>query len=175
MPAPKGNRNARGNKGGGRPSEYKPEYAQIAAKACELGATNFELGQMFGVSSSTIIGWTHRFVEFSEAVLGGKEKADERVERALFNRAVGYSFESEKVFQFQGVIVRADTVEHVPPDPAAAFNWLKNRRPEQWRDKSEQVIRHEIANELSDNELSRIAASSGNGAIAPKVDTSKLN
>lgn len=25
--------------------------------------------------------------------------------------------------------------EHVPPDPGAAFNWLKNRRSDQWRDK----------------------------------------
>lgn len=140
MPAPRGNRNAVGNKGGGRDSGYKPEFAAIAAKACELGATNHEIGQMLGVSSATIIAWCHRYVEFSDAVTCGKDKADERVQRSLFNRAVGYTYESEKVFQFQGQIVRTPTVEHVPPDPSAAMNWLKNRRPQEWRDKQDHEV-----------------------------------
>lgn len=140
MPAPKGNRNAAGNKGGGRDTSYKPEYAAMAAKACEFGATNYELGQMFGVSSATIIDWSNRYIEFSDALTCGKEKADERVERSLYNRAVGYSYESEKVFNYQGEIVRTGTVEHVPPDPGAALNWLKNRQPEKWRDKQDHTV-----------------------------------
>ncbi|NTJ63530.1 helix-turn-helix domain-containing protein [Agrobacterium rhizogenes] len=147
MAAPKGNRYAAGNKGGGRKSTYKPEYAPMAAKACQFGATNFELGQMFGVSSSTIIAWTHEHHEFSEAVTCGKDKADERVARSLFNRAVGYSYESEKVFSYQGDIVRAEVVEHVPPDPGAAMNWLKNRRPGEWRDKIDHV--HGVTGEVA--------------------------
>lgn len=147
MSAPKGNRYAAGNKGGGRKSTYKPEYAPMAAKACQFGATNFELAQMFGVSSSTIIEWTHEHQEFSEAVTCGKDKADERVARSLFNRAVGYSYESEKVFSYQGDIVRTEVVEHVPPDPGAAMNWLKNRRPGEWRDKIDHV--HGVTGEVA--------------------------
>ena len=30
--------------------------------------------------------------------------------------------------------------EHVPPDTTAMIFWLKNRRPEQWRDKREVVF-----------------------------------
>jgi hypothetical protein len=119
----------------GRPSDYRPEYAAQAAKLCELGATDFELAKFFEVNTLTIYRWRNVHPEFCKAVTCGKEKADERVARSLFNRAVGYSYESEKVFQFQGAIVRADTVEHVPPDPGAAMNWLKNRRPDEWRDK----------------------------------------
>lgn len=144
MPAPKGNKNAVGNKGGGRDSSYKPEYANIAKTACELGATNHELGQMFGVSSATIIAWSHRYVEFSDALTCGKEAADVRVERALYNRAVGYSFESEKIFNHQGEIIRAPTTEHVPPDPSAAKLWLTNRKPENWRDKQEHEHKGQI-------------------------------
>lgn len=147
MSAPKGNKNAIGNKGGGRPPIYKPEYAKIAATACELGATNFELGQMFGVSSATIALWTLRHVEFSEAVTCGKDKADERVARSLYNRSVGYNYESEKVFNYQGEIVRASVVEHVPPDTGAAMNWLKNRRPGEWRDKIDHV--HGVTGEVA--------------------------
>lgn len=121
----------------GRPTVYKPEFAKQAEKLCRLGATDFELADFFGVDTLTIYRWRNHNETFCNAVMCGKELADERVARSLFNRAVGYSFESEKVFQFQGQIVRAKTVEHVPPDPGAAMNWLKNRRKEEWRDKQD--------------------------------------
>lgn len=118
-----------------RPSKFKDEYAAQARKLCELGATDMELADFFDVDTATIYRWRNQHEAFCEAVTCGKEKADERVARSLYNRAVGYTFDSEKVFQFQGQIVRANTTEHVPPDVGAAFNWLKNRRPDEWRDK----------------------------------------
>lgn len=121
----------------GRPSEYKPEYAEQAAKLCALGATDFELADFFGVNTLTIHRWRHAHDDFCKSVRAGKEMADERVVRSLYQRAVGYSFESEKVYQYQGEIVRGPVVEHVPPDPGAAKLWLTNRRPEDWRDKQE--------------------------------------
>lgn len=119
----------------GRPAAFRPEFAEQAKKLCRLGATDFELAEFFGVDTRTIYRWKNSEAEFCQGVVAGKESADDRVERALFNRAVGYSFESEKVFQFQGEVVRAGIVEHVPPDPSAAMNWLKNRKPDVWRDK----------------------------------------
>lgn len=124
----------------GRPTDYKPEYAEQAAKLCKLGATDYELADFFEVDTRTIYRWKNVHENFCQAVTCGKEEADERVARSLFNRAVGYTFESEKVFQFQGEVIRAPTVEHVPPDPSAAMNWLKNRRPDEWRDK--QLLEH---------------------------------
>ena len=121
----------------GRPTSYKPEYVEQAKKLCLLGATDIELADFFKVSIATIYRWRNTHEKFCEAVCAGKEFADERVERAFYQRAVGYTFQSEKVFQFQGAIVRADTREHVPPDPSAGFNWLKNRRGDRWRDKIE--------------------------------------
>lgn len=118
----------------GRPTEYRPEFAEQAAKLCALGATDYELAEFFSVDTVTIYRWKNTRDDFCNAVTCGKEKADERVARALFNRAVGYTFESEKVFQHQGQVVRASTVEHVPPDPSAAKLWLTNRRPDQWRE-----------------------------------------
>ena len=121
----------------GRPTKYRPEFAEQAQKLCELGATDFELAKFFNVDTATIYRWKNSNVEFCEAARVGKEKADDRVVRSLYNRAVGYSFESEKVFHNQGEIVRAPIVEHVPPDQSAAMNWLKNRRPDDWRDRRE--------------------------------------
>jgi len=120
-----------------RPTKFKPEYAKQAAKLCELGATDIELADFFGVNVTTIYEWRNQNVAFSKAVIAGKEMADARVERAFYNRAVGYTFDTEKIFQFQGDIIRAPSREHVPPDAGAALNWLKNRNPDKWRDKQE--------------------------------------
>lgn len=122
----------------GRPSGYKPECAKQAEKLCKLGATDIELADFFEVSDRTIYRWQTQFPAFCQALKLGKEPTDERVERSLYHKAVGYSFDSEKVFQFQGEIVRTKTREHVPPDTTAAIFWLKNRKPEEWRDVSRQ-------------------------------------
>ena len=57
------------------------------------------------------------------------------VERSLYSRAVGYSFNSEKIFcNKDGEVTRVPIVEHVPPDVTAQIFWLKNRDPAHWRD-----------------------------------------
>jgi hypothetical protein len=158
----------------GRPETYKSEYAKQAQGLCELGATDWELAKFFEVDTATIYRWRNYHKDFCGSVKAGKDAADDRVERSLFGRAVGYSFESEKVFQFQGSIVRANTVEHVPPDPGAAMNWLKNRRPDVWREKSEIVHKYE-ASGMSDDDLARIASGGSDRTIETPVSSSKLN
>ena len=69
-----------------------------------------------------------------------KAAYDDRVERNLAQRALGYSYRAEKPFQYQGEVVKVQYVEHVPPDVSAAKFWLLNRRPAQWLDTS----RHEL-------------------------------
>lgn len=121
----------------GRPTAYKPEYAETARLMCEQGAIDRELAFAFKVSLSTLKEWKHVHPEFSTALKAGKEVADERVKDSLYQRAVGYSYDSEKIMQHQGKPVRVPCVEHVPPDTTAAIFWLKNRKPEEWRDRFE--------------------------------------
>ena len=73
---------------------------------------------------------------FRAALKVGKEAADQRVERSLYQRAVGYSYDAVKIFMPAGAKkpVYAPYVEHVPPDTTAAIFWLKNRDPAHWRD-----------------------------------------
>ena len=124
----------------GRPTKYRKEYARIALALCKRGATDYELAQEFEVSTMTICRWGVQFEEFRDALRTGKDAFDDRVERALAQRAMGYSHHTEKVFQFQGQIVRAKVVEHVPPDVGAAKLWLTNRRGDVWRD----LQKHEV-------------------------------
>lgn len=119
----------------GRPSKYKPTFAKQAEKLCTLGATDEDLADFFEVGIRTIANWKTQHEDFLQALKGGKAQADDRVEHSLYQRAVGYTFDSEKVFNNRGEIVRAKTREHCPPDVTAQIFWLKNRRPDEWRDK----------------------------------------
>ena len=62
--------------------------------------------------------------------------ADNRVERSLYNRAIGYSYDAVKIFMPAGAKkpIYAPYVEHVPPSDVAMIFWLKNRDPANWRD-----------------------------------------
>lgn len=138
----------------GRPTDYKPEYVDQVIKLCDLGATDVEIADFFGVTTVTLYRWSCKYPEFSNAKKVAKEIADHRVERSLYHRAIGYTFEAEEVFQYQGEVVRAKVRKHVPPDTGSMIFWLKNRRRDQWRDI--QRIEHGEAGEfdrLADEEV----------------------
>jgi hypothetical protein len=131
----------------GRPPTYDKKFVAQAKKLTELGATDRELAEFFGVEARTIHRWKIEHEDFCHSVKAGKIAADERVVKSLYNRAVGYSFDSEKIMTLterdgdssSSHIERVPTVEHVPPDVTACIFWLKNRRPQEWRDRVEQV------------------------------------
>lgn len=118
----------------GRPSSYNPKYAGTAKKLCELGATDADLATALGVTVPTIWAWRSKYRDFFSAIKRGKDSYDELVERALAQRAVGYSFDCEEIKVVDREVRRVRVRKHVPPDVTACIFWLKNRRPEQWRD-----------------------------------------
>ena len=119
---------------GGRPTTYKPENAEIARNACMIGATNDTLAERFEVCRRTIDNWIAAIPDFSHAVKQGREGADEAVISALFARATGMEQKMTKVFCHRGQPVTANYTVQLPPDVRACFFWLRNRRPEQWRE-----------------------------------------
>ena len=121
----------------GQPTSYRPEYADKARAMCKLGASDMDLAEEFGVKAQTIWNWRCKHQEFFDALLEGKEAFDNRIERSLAMRAAGYSVHTEKVFNYEGSIIRAGVIEHYPPDVGAIKMWLGNRRPDKWKDKQE--------------------------------------
>lgn len=121
---------------GGRPSKYDPKFAKQAQQLCLLGATDQEMADFFEVNVATIYRWKHDQPEFCEALKVGKETADERVERSLYQRAIGYEQDEVKIFMPASATepVYAPFRAKVAPDVTAAIFWLKNRRSQEWRD-----------------------------------------
>jgi hypothetical protein len=118
-----------------RPSSYTEEMAAQAEALCRLGATDQDLAEFFGVSIRTISRWQTQYEAFCRALKEGKSEADARVERSLYQRAVGYSHDAVKILQDKGSPVIVPYTEHCPPDTTACIFWLKNRRPDLWREK----------------------------------------
>jgi hypothetical protein len=138
----------------GRPTKYKSEYNDLAYKYCLLGATDKQLADFFEVSESTINEWKLNYLEFSESIKNGKEKADMQVAEALFKKATGFTNDNAvKIFMPAGAEnpVYAKYSEYYPPDTAAAFIWLKNRAG--WKDKKE--VEHSGKVDTTDSELDR--------------------
>ncbi|MCW1885610.1 hypothetical protein OKA04_12800 [Luteolibacter flavescens] len=125
----------RGKRPAGRPSRYREEFAEQARKLCRLGATDKELAEFFEVDVATVNRWKHQHAQFRESLKDGKSAADAEVADRLYQRALGFSHADTKILQNDGVPVIVPTVKHYPPDVVACIFWLKNRRPDLWRDK----------------------------------------
>jgi hypothetical protein len=125
--APKGNKNAKGNKGGTPVTKYHKSFPSVAKKLCEFGATNADLAIAFDVALSTIWQWQFAHIEFIESCKVGKGHFDEGIKQAFYQRARGYDYVTEKVFQYEGEVIRAEIMEHIPADVNAAKFWLINR------------------------------------------------
>lgn len=121
----------------GRPSKYKEEFPEQARKLCLLGARDADLAKFFGVMESTLNEWKKTHPEFSESLKAGKELADAVIADSLFQRAKGYSHKAVKIMVVDKTVVHEEYTEHYPPDPTSMIFWLKNRRPDLWRDKPE--------------------------------------
>ena len=104
------------------------------------GLTDEQIAENIGISRSTLSDWKNKFSDISDALKKGKEVVDIQVENALLKRALGYDFQEERVERSDkdGVKV-VQTIKHVPGDTTAQIFWLKNRRPDRWRDKPEPV------------------------------------
>lgn len=148
-----------------RPSSYKPEFVGQAEKLCKLGATDVELADFFEISVATLNRWKQQFPEFCASIKTGKAELDERVERSLYHRATGYTFDAVHFSSFHGSVTATPYREHVPPDTTAMIFWLKNRRPAEWRDRTEHVVKREQewTDEQLDARIRQLQAESGAG------------
>lgn len=119
------------------------------------GLTDEQIAHNIGIVPSTLYEWKKKYSEISEALKRGKEVVDREVENALLKRALGYEYTevtSERIlrkddkgrpvtdlrgFPLHEVVVTRTVKKEVVPDTTAQIFWLKNRKPEQWRDKQE--------------------------------------
>ena len=98
------------------------------------GLTDEQIAKNMGIAPSTLYEWKKKSKEFSESLKKGKEVVDFEVENALLKRALGYEYEEET---YENGILTKKVKKQIPPDTTAQIFWLKNRKPNTWKDKVE--------------------------------------
>lgn len=127
-----------------------PEGLTLLEGWARDGLTDEDLARKIGINRATFYDWKNRFSDISDAVKKGKEIVDFEVERKLLDSALGFKVtvrkpikvktEKQKVGEGKIVeerIVYAEEEIYVPPNATSQIFWLKNRRPDKWRDKPE--------------------------------------
>lgn len=142
----------------GRPSKFDEAKCLQAEKLCKLGATDKELADFFEVSEQTLNTWKKDHQAFLESLKRGKSMADAEVGERLFQRACGFAHPDVHISNYQGEITQTSITKQHAPDTTACIFWLKNRRPDLWRDRMEHTGRDGgpiETREVSDDDMAR--------------------
>lgn len=115
------------------------------------GLIDEQIAENIGINTSTLYEWKKRYPEISESLKKGKEVVDIQVENALLKRALGYEYtevtrevcENAETGKMELRVTKKVTKE-VIPDTTAQIFWLKNRRPDKWRDKQDVELSGEV-------------------------------
>ena len=103
------------------------------------GLIDEQIAANIGITTTTLYDWKKKYADFSDALKKGKETSDYEVENALFKSATGYEYEERKEVQevVDGVMRKRVEItrKQFPPNATSAIFWLKNRKPDKWRNK----------------------------------------
>ncbi len=131
------------------------------------GLTDEQIAHNMGIRTSTLYEWKKKYSEISESLKKGKEIIDIQVENALLKKALGIKETVKKAIKVKEVkynegkrVSEKEHIEYVdeevfiPPDTTAQIFWLKNRVPDKWRDKVENVNTNQSDREVNINIIS---------------------
>lgn len=105
------------------------------------GLTDEQIAGNMGIKRQTLYDWKKKYPVFSDTLKRGKEIVDRQVENALLKRALGYEYEEVTTTTYpDGKEEIKSVVKQVVPDTTAQIFWLKNRKPDDWRDKKETTL-----------------------------------
>ena len=131
------------------------------------GLTDEQIADNIGIRRPTLYDWKKKYSDISDALKRGKEVIDRQVENALLKRALGYEYvETTKELTDLGLTVTKQVTKQVAPDTTAQIFWLKNRKPQEWRDKKETEVTGNLNvnnpfSDLSVEELRKLASHDG--------------
>ena len=109
------------------------------------GLTDEQIAEKIGIHRDTLNEWKKKYPDISDTLKKGKEVVDLQVENALLKRALGYEYEEiSKKYESGTLTEKKVTINQVIPDTTAQIFWLKNRRPDKWKDKQDVQVSGEL-------------------------------
>ena len=150
-------------------SAYNEKYHVDWAWSLALkGATDEEIAEAFHISVRTLHRWKKTHPELLTALEEGKDVADAKVKRSLYQRAVGYEakevtqvIEQDPATGTQRVSKTQVTTKHIVPDTMACMYWLNNRSKGEFSQRQEVTlggsVRTSPMEKLTEDELRSLA------------------
>lgn len=116
-----------------------PDGLERIAGWARDGLTIDEIAEQMGTVRRTLNRWRGKNMQIQEAIAQNKDVADRKVEGALIKSALGYEYtETKTTVEIGADGERRQKVEkyerYSKPDTMAMLFYLKNRKPEVWRD-----------------------------------------
>jgi hypothetical protein len=127
----------------GRPSKFEKINQKRFKMLALSGWDDKQISAFFDINIATLHRWKLRNQKFCDTLKDWKKEADIKVEKSLYQRALGYDYEETtieyiKIGEQQLPAEKTKTVKkQMAPDVTACIFWLKNRQPQDWRDKTE--------------------------------------
>lgn len=135
--------NKKQSKKNGRPTKYSKKIHLILATALgELGLIDTKIAERMEISEATLNNWKKKYPDFKKALNNGKMIIDKEVENSLLSLTREKKFDEiertiktdDKGKELKGE-TRIKTIKRIIlPSVQACIFWLKNRRPDHWRD-----------------------------------------
>ena len=108
------------------------------------GLTDEQIANNIGIETRTLYRWKEKYSQICQSLKRGKDVIDMQVENALLKRALGYEYEEQTKEVVRDpstgkpeIKIIKTVKKQVAPDVTAQIFWLKNRRPDKWRDKQD--------------------------------------
>ena len=132
----------------GKYKEWLTEESLLRLEAwARDGLTDEQIADNIGIRRETLYDWKKKYPHISNALKRGKDVEDIQEENALLNKAQGITktlikpikiktvtYDNGKRVKEEEHIEYAEEEVFVPPDTVAQIFWLKNRKPNTWKD-----------------------------------------
>ncbi|EAE9670792.1 TPA: helix-turn-helix domain-containing protein [Listeria monocytogenes] len=132
------------------------------------GLIDDQVAAKIGIARQTLYEWKKKYPVIDDALKKGKEVVDRHVESCLLKNAMGYTYTEDvpmriknKYYDKENRLCEKEEVivvqvnKQKPAETVAQIFWLKNRKPESWRDK--QNIEHSGNIEHSPNPFEQLS------------------
>lgn len=130
------------------------------------GLTMEQIAYNMNINKTTLYKWQKKSDNLINALKVSRDSADRQVENALFKNAIGFHYTEEQLTD-DGEVV--EVKKYSKPNTTAQIFWLKNRKPDEWREK--QNVEHEGTvnqnmniSKLTDEELRKLADIGGDNS-----------
>lgn len=154
----------------------KKVYQTIQKRQLQLlvehGWTEQEIAEFYGVAAWTITRWKTRHPDFKANMKLWKQTADAKVERSVYESALGFTAPEERIFIGENDrVIRVKSTKFYPPNPTMAIFWLTNRQHGDWK-----RTRQETGSDPLSIKIMQMVNGNGNGkhenGEEPKQDVS---